>query len=182
MKRKDENLRGELLRCAQSIADTDGYEKISIRALAEQAGIAAGTVYNYFSSKDEILLAMTDEYWSKALEEMGGVIADAPFFEQLEQIYQYLCKALQSSVGTLMNSLGGVREAGAQRMLSMHTVMHKMLLCYLEKDGAVREDAWTDSFTRERFLEFVIANMMLSLRMRAKDIDFLVDVVRRAIY
>lgn len=182
MKRKDENLRGELLKYAQNIADSKGYDKISIRALANQAGIATGTVYNYFDSKDEILLAMTDEYWYNALNEIDNAIEDVSFDKQLEQIYLYLYKHVLSSAGTLMSSLSAVRDAGQQRMVSMHTVMSENIIRYLNKDKAVRNEVWTDFFTKERLANFIITNIMLSLRMRAKDIDYLVEVVRRIIY
>lgn len=65
MRRKDDTLRDTLLDCARNIADTDGIEAINIRSIAGKAGVAAGTVYNYFSSKDEILLALTEEYWKQ---------------------------------------------------------------------------------------------------------------------
>lgn len=182
LKRKDENLRGELLKYAQNIADSKGYDKISIRALAKQAGIATGTVYNYFSNKDEILLAMTDEYWYKALSDMSAAIKPASFDKQLEQIYQYLFKHVLSSASTLMNSLSAVRETGQQRMTSMHTVMRENFIGYLEKDNGIRDEVWTDFFTKEKFTNFIIENIMLSLRMRAKNIDLLVEVVRRILY
>lgn len=38
-----------------------GYENTSISALAKAAGIGKGTVYSYFSSKNEILLAFCEE-------------------------------------------------------------------------------------------------------------------------
>ena len=31
-----------------------------MRALADRAGVATGTVYNYFANKDELLLALTE--------------------------------------------------------------------------------------------------------------------------
>lgn len=182
MKKKDANLRAELLKHAQNIAESKGYDKISIRSLAKCAGIATGTVYNYFGSKDEILLALTDEYWYVALSKMDSIIEDAPFYKQLEQIYQYLCKHILTSASALMGSLSTAREVGQQRMTSMHTVMSKNIICYLERDKEVRNQVWTDNFTKEQFVDFIIKNIMLSLRMRAKEIKFLVEIVRRTLY
>jgi len=48
-------------------------------SLAGKAGVAAGTVYNYFSNKDEILLALTEEYWRQALLEMKTEITAVSF-------------------------------------------------------------------------------------------------------
>ena len=78
MRRKDETLRDTLLQCAREMVESDGIGAVNIRALAQKAGVATGTVYNYFSNKDEILLALTEEYWQLTLEEMKtAVTADS---------------------------------------------------------------------------------------------------------
>ena len=67
MRRKDDTLRDTLLNLARNIADTQGIDAVNIRAIAQRAGIATGTMYNYFSNKEEILLALTEEYWKQTL-------------------------------------------------------------------------------------------------------------------
>ena len=66
MRKKDDSMRGVLLEHARKIADTQGIEAVNIRSIAKEAGIASGTVYNYFSNKDELLFALTEEYWEQA--------------------------------------------------------------------------------------------------------------------
>ena len=60
MRRKNDTLQEVLLNVARNIADTEGIERINIRVIAKEAGVATGTVYNYFSNKDEILLELTE--------------------------------------------------------------------------------------------------------------------------
>ena len=67
MRKKDDTLRDTLLALARKIADEDGLDAINIRFLAKKAGVATGTVYNYFTNKDEILLALTEEYCKPCL-------------------------------------------------------------------------------------------------------------------
>ena len=74
MRKKDDTLRDTLIKLARSIADTDGIDAVNIRTIAQRAGIATGTMYNYFSSKEEILLALTEEYWIQTLPEMNTAI------------------------------------------------------------------------------------------------------------
>lgn len=40
----------------------DGYSKVSINSLTAQCNISKGSFYTYFSSKDEMLLTILDEY------------------------------------------------------------------------------------------------------------------------
>ncbi|MCI9311568.1 MAG: helix-turn-helix transcriptional regulator [Lawsonibacter sp.] len=49
MRKKNDALGGRLLEAARSIADADGIDAINIRSIAARAGVASGTVYNYFS-------------------------------------------------------------------------------------------------------------------------------------
>ena len=90
MRRKDDTLRESLLDVARTLADTKGIDAINIRSIAQEAGIATGTVYNYFSNKDEILLALTEEYWKQTLEEMSAAINADSFCSQLEEIFAFL--------------------------------------------------------------------------------------------
>jgi TetR/AcrR family transcriptional regulator, fatty acid metabolism regulator protein len=46
-----------------------GYPDTRVSEIAAEATVAEGTLYNYFSSKEEILLALFDEKW-------GGIIDD----------------------------------------------------------------------------------------------------------
>ena len=90
MRRKDDTMRDTLLNSARDIADTEGIDAVNIRSIAKRAGIASGTVYNYFLSKDEILLALTEEYWKQTLIEMKTNITSDSFCGHLEEIYSFL--------------------------------------------------------------------------------------------
>jgi AcrR family transcriptional regulator len=48
--------RADIVIAALGLA-TDGYDAVHIRAVAERAEVAASTVYQYFSSKDDLLLS-----------------------------------------------------------------------------------------------------------------------------
>ena len=74
MRRKNDTLQETLLDLARQVVETEGIDAINIRSLAGRAGVATGTVYNYFANKDEILLALTEEYWRQTLFEMNAAI------------------------------------------------------------------------------------------------------------
>ena len=56
-KAQSNNLREQILQAAIKIIDGQGYEKLSVRAICRSLGIAIGTFYNNFSSKDDIFSA-----------------------------------------------------------------------------------------------------------------------------
>lgn len=182
MRRKDDTLRDTLLDYARTLARSEGVDAINIRALAQLAGVATGTVYNYFSGKEEILLALTEEYWRQTLQEMDAAISTTSFCTQLEEIIAFLRTHIDHSAGTLMASLGGVAPAGQARMASMQTLLVQTLVRGLERDPAIAPEVWDATLTREALARFLMANIMLLLRIRTQDPGLLLCMVRRILY
>lgn len=182
MRKKDENLKESLLDCAREIAAAEGTDAINIRRIARQAGIATGTVYNYFSNKDDILLALTEEYWRKTLTEMQDAVRAESFVGQLEGIYAFLRVRISDSAGVLMGSLRNVEAAGRERMQHMHKVLREALLRSMEQDSAICEGIWNKQFTKEQYADFIIMNMMVLLRTDVREISFFLEIVRRTLY
>jgi AcrR family transcriptional regulator len=48
--------RVRLLRCAQELIEEGGYGAASVIAIAERTGVAAGTLYRHFASKEELFV------------------------------------------------------------------------------------------------------------------------------
>ncbi len=59
--------RQRVLAAAMELAEEGGYEAVQMRDVAARADVALGTVYRYFSSKDQLLAAVWAE-WTAALE------------------------------------------------------------------------------------------------------------------
>ena len=52
-----------------------GYPDTKVAEIAYEAGVAEGTLYNYFSSKEDLLLALFDEKWSGIIDEIRKKIS-----------------------------------------------------------------------------------------------------------
>lgn len=182
MRRKDETLRETLLEFAHKITDEYGANALNIRALATRAGVSSGTVYNYFSGKDEILLALTEEYWAKALAEMRGAIGPGSFTTQLFEIYVFLKAKIGKSAGMLMDSLQNVEAMGRERMQSMQQILLMDIMERMQKDKKIRADIWDEALSAEQFAAFIVAHMMALLRMNASGIAPFVEIVERILY
>lgn len=182
MRRKDDTLRHTLLNLAQNIADTEGIEAVNIRSIAKKAGIATGTIYNYFSNKDEILLALTEEYWKQALLEMRTEITADSFCERLQEMFYFLKTRIDQSAGKLMNSLGNIELAREAHMASMQSALEAAFIQYIEQDANIRKDIWDETFTKEQFARFIMMNMTMLLKARASDITFFITIIKRSIY
>ena len=182
MRKKDDTLRDTLLELSRQIADTDGIGAVNIRSIAQKAGVATGTVYNYFSGKDEILLALTESYWKQTLPELKAAIPAGSFCEQLESVFMCLKERIEQSAGTLMGSLGNVETAGQARMLSMQAALETELVRMMDQDDGIRTDIFDETFTKEQFARFLMMNLTMLLKSRAPDICFFNRIVRYIIY
>lgn len=182
MRKKDDTLRDTLLNYARYIADTEGADAVNIRSIAQMAGIATGTVYNYFSNKEEILLELTEEYWEKTLLEMRTAITADSFCGQLEEIFAFLKERIDKSARLLMHSLGNIETAGKERMTSVQTALEAEMIKRMEQDANVRRDIWNETFTKEKYARFIMMNMLLMLREESPDTHFLITIIKLTIY
>src|SRR3954449_12216480 len=68
--------RGRVIEAALTLGREGGYDAVQMRDVATTAGVALGTIYRYFSSKDHLLAAsMVD--WSKELDDRARAQANA---------------------------------------------------------------------------------------------------------
>jgi len=86
--KKKRQTRKAILEAAIHLFGSNGYDKTSIDQLARKAGVGKGTIYSYFRSKSEILLAFCDDELEYLHEEMERRIDDnTPFLDALVEIF-----------------------------------------------------------------------------------------------
>jgi TetR/AcrR family transcriptional regulator, fatty acid metabolism regulator protein len=82
-----EEKRRLILDAAVRVFAHKGFHTSRVGDIAEEAGVAHGLLYHYFSSKDEVLETIFREEWSDLLSEIDEIEAsDAPAREQLERV------------------------------------------------------------------------------------------------
>jgi TetR/AcrR family transcriptional regulator, cholesterol catabolism regulator len=67
--------RARVIEAAIELATEGGYDAVQMRDVAARAGVALGTVYRYFSSKDHLLSAALLE-WARSLEKAPARVGD----------------------------------------------------------------------------------------------------------
>jgi TetR/AcrR family transcriptional regulator, fatty acid metabolism regulator protein len=82
-----EEKRRVILDAAVRVFARKGFHMSRVGDIAEEAGVAHGLLYHYFSSKDEVLETIFREHWSALLERIHAVeTSDEPPVEQLRGI------------------------------------------------------------------------------------------------
>jgi TetR/AcrR family transcriptional regulator, fatty acid metabolism regulator protein len=88
-----EEKRRIILDAAVRVFARDGYHTSRVGDIAEEAGVAHGLLYHYFSSKEEVLATVFRENWGELLERFHAVAADdEPADEKLRGIAKILLR------------------------------------------------------------------------------------------
>ena len=71
-----EERRRELLECAMRLFAEEGYDNVSVRAVARAAGVAPGLAYHYFDSKERMFAAAIGHYAARCAEGACKILDD----------------------------------------------------------------------------------------------------------
>jgi AcrR family transcriptional regulator len=82
--------RVRLLQAAQELIESEGYGAASVLAIAERAGVASGTLYRHFASKEELFVSLFRTVCDREVAAMQAAAAEMPSTagpaERLEEV------------------------------------------------------------------------------------------------
>jgi len=110
-----EERRRQILDAAVRVFARSGYHGSRVGDIAEEAGVAHGLLYHYFSSKEEVLQTVFGENWGELIERFRAVeAADEPAHEKLAGIAKILLRTWRNDpdLVTVM-----VREVARSQLL-----------------------------------------------------------------
>lgn len=87
LRERYERRRREVIAAAAHLFAQRGYQETSMSELTEATGLAAGGLYHYIESKDQLLISICDELLDPLLERAREIVAEpAPPAEQLRAL------------------------------------------------------------------------------------------------
>ena len=92
---KGEQTRARILETALALFRERGYEETTMRAIAEQAGVALGSAYYYFRSKEQLIQA----FYGRTHQE--HLAASRPILEQERQLKARLRGVMHAKLATI---------------------------------------------------------------------------------
>lgn len=178
--------REDILAAGKAIAARRGLVAINMREVASECGVAVGSIYNYFPSKNDLMIATVEAVWIEIIQE----IADSPdtegFLETVEKLfccvksggekYPYFFSAHSMSV-----EKSGL-DQGREVMGQYFDYIKIKLLSSLEADQRVKKEFFSERCTRTEFVEFVFSNLLSLLMQKQQSCRVLTEVIRGAVY
>ena len=152
----------EILKTSRELIQEQGWSAVNIRSVAAACGVSVGSIYNYFDSKFQDTLACIT--W---------------MYERME----YGCRQYPGFF--TLHSLGFMQEEksdGKQRMQRTWQHILDGLSFVLKRDRKVRENAFTEQFTAEKFADVLFSLMLSALLRQDYDVEAVLEIVRRTIY
>jgi AcrR family transcriptional regulator len=167
-----------ILEAASTLFRAQGYDAVRIEDIAAAADVSAGTCYNYFSTKGDILLAIVSMEVEEVVEAGRAVVADPPpdvaeALDRLIRIYYdhsllYLTKELWRRAIALTVEAPGTPFS--QRYLALDTLLTCQvgdLVTALQARNLTRDDLDPRILGRiifnqlnQAFIEFVTQDSM----------------------
>lgn len=143
--------REQILDAARLVLVRDGYERITTRRIAEEAGVNIATLHYYFGTKED-LLTQTILYAQKWMHErlLASVAGATTFDEMMRRVFAAMWEVVRDQPGVLRFDLAvrGFRDETARRqaqeMFRNNLLMAEhMVACQLASSGALLPEGVT---------------------------------------
>lgn len=173
---------GIMLIC-RKIASEKGLKALNMRAVAGECGIALGTLYNYFSDKEELLISTISSLWQDFFRLPRKSRKKPLFSNYVETLFGNVRKRISAYPDflTTHSSVIANKNRALNAMERCTAEIRGMLLTVLREDSAVVSGAFGEKLMEESFVEFVLDSIIMLL-MQNKPCDALVAVIGRTIY
>lgn len=182
----DVAMRDKLLEEAYRIADAEGLSALTVRRLARASHVSVGTVYNHFSSKDELTTAVIELYFRRSImDEFCRLDANRGFVDYCEDLYASLVVILDRFRSHWLKNYGAlpIAEKVSARLRERQILAHALrgLAEIYERDQDVRPSLPVECGA-EPVSRFVLENMVSALRSGERSCPVLFGLLREALY
>jgi AcrR family transcriptional regulator len=80
------NTRDKILKAAQKLFASNGYDGTTTKELAEKAGIAEGTLFRHFTNKKAILVEVATQGWIELLTDLLTELSEMASYEAISHL------------------------------------------------------------------------------------------------
>jgi len=178
--------KGEILETCRAIVSAEGMAALSMRHVAEVRGVALGSLYHYFSSKDEMITATVESVWRDIFHMDGDGGVQLPLPEYVRWLFSCVREGAKAypnfSMAHSVSFASSAKAEGRETMQRCFSRMKEGLARSLEADPDVRPDAFSGTFSRADFVDFVFSAFLSSFVREKDDCAVLAEVIRRTVY
>lgn len=177
--------REAILKASRDLIQQRGWAAINIRSIANACGVSVGSIYNYFSSKSELVGATVESIWMDIFSHPEPAV-----FQDMQSCIQWFYQRMEYGGRTypgfftlhFMSFVGTDKADGKKRMQKAWQCILNGLLTALQSDPKIRPDAFDAQFTAEKFADVLFSLMLSALLQGNYDSAAVLTIVRRTLY
>lgn len=158
-----EERRNEILDTAKKLFRTKGYEKCTVNDILKEVGIAKGTFYYYFKSKQEVLDAVVSSYTVIMINRVEEII-NKDDIEPIEKLMGvFMAMQVHNDVGDeILDEIHKADNAllHQKTLNKIVTAMAPFLVNVIEE--GMEKGAWSCKYPLEYMQIFLVASLTLT--------------------
>ncbi|XMB86821.1 TetR/AcrR family transcriptional regulator [Mycoplasmatota bacterium WC44] len=173
-----------ILSSAKEIALEQGINKINIRSVAQKTGVSIGTVYNYYATKADLVVAVIEGFWTEAFEKIDFKKSkDKDFYEKLQDIYDSLDLYLQNFKENWLDQISLLssqeKKLGRKKQTEYFARVCTIIISLMDRDENINSNIWENGVSKEQTAEFIFDNLLIMLKKDDSDFDFFIRILKK---
>lgn len=175
----------EILAVCRQLAQKEGLSAVTMRNVAAHCGTALGSLYNYFPSKDDLILETITSIWQSIFHFEKPPFQEDNFLSVVAYFEESLDRGATLYPGFFnLHSLSfasGEKEKGRERRDEVFAHMKGMMKRTLDQDKKVRKDAFK-TMDETNFIDVVFLAVVYSRLEKVDDRGALNEMIKRSLY
>ncbi|MEG1561172.1 MAG: TetR/AcrR family transcriptional regulator [Raoultibacter sp.] len=171
---------------AYALAESEGLAALSIRSVASACGVSVGSIYNYYPTKDALLVDVIARFWGTAFRnDLCRPVPGENFVDYVARAFEAMHQALADfradwlpQISAL--SLGGIDAGKKREAMAFDHIGHGLLQVLQADKHAAPEKL--GGVSNQELCAFVVRAMIASLRDGRQDCAVLLALLRSALY
>lgn len=175
-----------ILATCRELVSQKGLAVLNMRTVAKSCGVALGSLYYYFPSKNELLIATIESVWEDIFKFEEMDLQPTSFPEFINRYFDYIQRGIRKyphffTIHSISFSTKGQEKVQDAMKRYMGQIKERMLRA-LQTDKNIRPDAFTEIFAETAFVEYVLSSMVCLLVQKKQDCGLLLEMIRRSLY
>lgn len=104
-----EQRRAQILEAAAKVFAEKGFQQATISEIAAEAGVSEGTIYNYFRSKEELLINIPRQIGQPVLAAMAARVRSGEAFTHIQDDEAFLTELIAQGMSRIRENLAVIR-------------------------------------------------------------------------
>ncbi|RWR15256.1 TetR/AcrR family transcriptional regulator [Siminovitchia fortis] len=159
-----EDRKTEILNAAEMLFTAKGYSETTVNDILREVGIAKGTFYYYFQSKEEVMDAIVQRFIDKGVEAAKAIAAD-PSLKATEKLFQIIMGQRPDADGQkeqMIEELHQVNNPEMHQKSLVETILQLTPVLTEVIEQGIREGVFQTPYPKET-VEFLLVSSQFLL-------------------